>query len=408
LHTGVKEALINLTVMQLQKIKAPTRIIMSLAAICAASLITSCQKDSKVAPTSASIAAADSSASSIALNPNNGKTHHNGSGSTTTTTTPPTTTTTTPPTTTTTTPVTSPVGTVTSLASLVFSSASTINLNGASGQTISGKSISGGSVPCISLTNCHDMHITQNKLQSSTTVGILLTNCYNITIDYNFITDVSTGVYAASCSGGGIVINYNQFRNMKGPYPRGQFVQFNNISGAGLSISYNKCENILGASYPEDAISLYMSNGIASSPIKVVGNWIRGGGPSKTGGGICVGDNGGSYQYIADNILVNPGQYGIGITGGDHHSVINNQIFASQQSFTNVGIDIYSQAGNLSVLPTVTNATVSGNQVNWTNSAGVLNPDWIGPGDATPAGWSTNTWNAGITTSILPTTLLDL
>jgi hypothetical protein len=381
--------------MQLQNVKTRTGIIMSLAALCAAPLITSCQKDSQVTPNSTSIAAVDSSASSIALN-SYWKTHH--SGTTTTTTTTPTTTTTT----------TSSVSTVTSLASLVFSSASAINLNGASGQTISGKSISGGSVPCITLTNCHDIHITKNKLQSSSTIGILLTNCYNITIDYNFITNVSTGVYVANSSGGNIVVNYNQFRNMKGPYPRGQFVQFQNVSGAGLSISYNKAENIMGASYPEDAINLYMSKGTSTSPLKVVGNWIRGGGPSRTGGGICVGDNGGSYQYIANNILVNPGQYGIGITGGDHHSVINNQIFSSQWTFSNVGFDIYSQKGSLSYMPTVTSATVSGNQVNWTNSAGIKNPNWISPGDVTPTGWSTNTWYSSITSSILPTTILDL
>jgi hypothetical protein len=253
------------------------------------------------------------------------------------------------------------------------------------------------------LTNCHDIHITQCYLQNSSTVGIYLINCYNITIDYNFITNVSTGVYVENSPGGGIVVNYNQFRNMNGPLPRGQFVQFNTVSGAGLSISYNKCENILGSSYPEDAINLYMSSGTSDSPIQVVGNWIRGGGPSSTGGGIMVGDNGGSYEYIANNILVNPGQYGISIAGGDHNSIVNNQVYASKQSFTNVGLYVWGQSGY-----SVTNATVNGNSVNWTNSAGQANGSWLAPGESTPSGWSSNNWNAGITTSILPTTILDL
>jgi hypothetical protein len=210
-------------------------------------------------------------------------------------------------------------------------------------------------------------------------------------------------VYASDSNGGGIVIDNNQFRNMNGPYPRGQFVQFDAMRGAGSSISNNKCENILGSSYPEDAINLYMSGGTASSAIRIVGNWIRGGGPSRTGGGIILGDNGGSYEYAANNILVNPGQYGMGIAGGDHMSIVNNQIFSIKQSFTNVGIVVWGQAGY-----PVTSATVSGNIVNWLNSAGISNGDWLGPGESTPTGWSGNTWNAGITSSILPSTILDL
>lgn len=277
-----------------------------------------------------------------------------------------------------------------------------VNLNGSHDLTISGLSINGGTVPAISLTNCYNITVTQNFLGNSSDVGIYLNNCYNITVQTNNITNVSTGVYVANAPAGGIVVNNNQFLNMTGPLPRGQFVQFNSVSGVSNSISNNMCENISGQSNPEDAIDLYQSNGTSSSPIYVNANWILGGGPSTTGGGIQLGDNGGSYQVASNNILVNPGQYGIGISGGNYISVLNNSIYAWAQSFTNVGIYVWGQGGY-----SVTNSTVSGNSVNFTNSQSVENDSWIGSGTSTPAGWSANTWGANINASILPSSIVS-
>jgi len=297
---------------------------------------------------------------------------------------------------------------VASLASLTFTNSSVINYTGQHDITISGKRIAGGNVPAITLTNCYNVHITQNYLGNSTTIGILLYNCKNITIDYNFVTNVSTGVYAEACPSGAIVVNYNQFRNMQGPFPRGAFVQFNAVSGAGNSISYNKGENIYGSSYPEDAINLFKSNGTSSSPIMVVGNWVRGGGPSATGGGIMLGDSGGSYQVAKDNVIVNPGQYGMAISGGTNMTVQNNKIYSKAQSFSNVGLYVWAQQGDASSIPYISNATVSGNQVHFLSGQWGENDSYLGSGETTPTGWSTNTWNASLTESILPTTILDL
>lgn len=280
-----------------------------------------------------------------------------------------------------------------------------ISLSGVSNQVITGLSIIGGSGPCISLNGCSNIHITLCKIYNSTSQngGIFLVNCQNITIDFNFITNCATGVYATDSPKGGIVVDNNQFLNMQGPLPRGQYVQFNNVQGPGCSVSNNKGENIFGSSNPEDAINIYMSSGTAASPIQIVGNMLRGGGPSTTGGGIMLGDNGGSYQYAANNILVNPGQYGMAIAGGDHIQIVNNQVYAAQKSFTNVGIYVWGQSGSK-----ITNATVSGNQVTWTNSFGENNPDWLATGEATPAGWSTNNWSAKIDATILPATIITL
>ena len=276
-----------------------------------------------------------------------------------------------------------------------------INITGQHDITISGKFFTGGSVPLITLTNCYNIHITGNKLANSTAVGIYLYKCKNITIDNNFFTNVSSGVYAEQTTDGGIIVNNNQFLNMKGPFPRGQFVQFNTVKGPGSSISYNRGENILGQSYPEDGISLYQSSGTASSPVMITGNWIRGGGPSSSGGGIMLGDNGGSYLTAANNILVDPGEYGMAIAGGDHNSIVNNSIYGKQQYFTNVGLYINDINGFKT-----TNCTISGNKVRYYNKVNYQNNAWISPNSTKPAGWDTNIFGAAIDASILPAIMI--
>jgi parallel beta-helix repeat protein len=286
-------------------------------------------------------------------------------------------------------------------AAQIYLPSRVISLSGVSGRTISGKSIAGGTEAAISLSNCHDITITNCKLYNSTNVGIYLYNCYNIIITQNYFTNVSTGVYADHSSQGGINVYQNQFLNMQGPFPRGQFVQFNNVNGGYNQINGNICENILGQSNPEDAISLFQCYGVAGNPIRVNGNVIRGGGPSTSGGGIMLGDSGGAYIVADGNMLVNPGQYGMAISGGSNNSITNNIVYGASQSFTNIGMYV-AAFGSFPIV----NSTVSGNRVKFYNAAGVLNGAWVGPGVTTPAGWSTNDWDANIDATILPATLI--
>jgi parallel beta-helix repeat protein len=281
-----------------------------------------------------------------------------------------------------------------------YTSSPVIDLYGQHDITISGKSFSGGNAPLIKLTNCYNIKITGNRLANAGDVGIYLYNCNNITIENNFFTKVSTGVYADHTQGG-IVVNNNQFLNMQGPFPRGQFVQFNNVKGAGSSISYNKGENIIGQSYAEDAISLYQSSGTSGSPIQIKGNWIRGGGPSASGGGIMLGDNGGSYLYAADNILVNPGQFGMAISGGSYITMVNNSIYAKQQSFTNVGIYVNDIGGWKT-----SNCKVTNNKVKYFNKTNYPNNAWLSPNSVKPEGWDANLWSASVDESMLPSVII--
>ena len=282
-----------------------------------------------------------------------------------------------------------------------YTPSNTIFLDGAHDIIISGKSIIGGVIPSIFLKNCYNIHITKNKLYNSTNVGIHLIYCKNITVDYNYFTNVSSGVYAEQISNGGIIVNNNQFLNMRGPFPRGQFVQFNNVNGPNNSISYNKGENIFGSSFAEDGINLYQSSGTPSSPGMIVGNWIRGGGPSSSGGGIMLGDNGGSYLTASNNILVDPGEYGMAIAGGDHIVITNNTIYGRSQYFTNVGLYVNSINGYAA-----TNCTVANNQVNYYNATNYNNNDWLAPGVAKPTGWDGNNWGINLDASVLPKVII--
>jgi hypothetical protein len=268
--------------------------------------------------------------------------------------------------------------------------------------TISGDYINGGSSPCIYLVNCYNIHITKSKLVNSTNVGVSLYNCTNILVDSCYINNVASGVYANSCKQ--IQVIANDMLNMIGPMPRGQFVQFNTVNGAGNRISNNHFENIMGQSHTEDGIDVYKSNGTSASPIYVTGNWIRGGGPSMTGGGINMGEQGGSYQIASNNTLVNPGQYGMCISGGSNIQMVNNNIYSQSLPFSNVGLYYWNQ----SKLPSSA-ITVSGNKVNFTSGklGGIVNNYFIGPGNPTPAGWSTNVWGASINASIFPAIIIN-
>ena len=284
-------------------------------------------------------------------------------------------------------------------ASILSRPSAPISLNGVNNRVISLLDISGGDVNCIDLSNCTNITIKNCILHSSAQNGVHLYKCQNIVITNCYIYDVASGVYAQG--GTAIDVNHIQVKNVHGPYPRGQMVQFNNVSGAGNKVNYNVCENIAGESYAEDAINMYQTNGTATSPVQIIGNQIRGGGPSKTGGGIMLGDNGGSYMIARDNILVNPGQYGIAIASGTNIQIINNKIFGKQLPFSNVGLYIWNQYKSDCSMN-----TISGNQVKWINAAGKENNKWNSGNCGAVPGWETNIWNANIYEIILPVKII--
>jgi len=270
-----------------------------------------------------------------------------------------------------------------------------IILNNVHNRIISGLEIVNPTGHCIKLSNCTNITIQNCKLGPSKEEGVYIYKCSNIVVTNCSMDSVDTGVFAVSSTG--IKITFNDVKNVQGPGPRGQMVQFAEVNGGGNCINYNAVENIPGQSNPEDAISLFMSNGIEGDPIQVIGNWIRGGGPSSSGGGIMTGDKGGSYILVLDNILVDPGQYGITIASGHNISIKNNRIFAKKQFFSNVGLSAYKQ------YPIdCSSDTIMNNEVNYRYKDGRLNNFLNNGGCGEIFGWKTNYYNPALNSSILP------
>ena len=217
----------------------------------------------------------------------------------------------------------------------------------------------------------NDIIIRNCFFNKATEEAINIESSANITIENCLFNGVTTGVYAMQSQS--IKIRNNQFVNVRQREGggRGQFVQFNGVTGEGNVIEDNRGENFPGESDPEDMISLFSSSGTAESPISISNNIFRGGGPSSSGGGIMTGDYGGSYQVVENNTLLDPGQYGIATAGGNNISLINNKIYAKQQSFTNNPLYVWAQAG-----VACSDINVQGNRVNWTNWKGEINNGW--------------------------------
>jgi parallel beta helix pectate lyase-like protein len=275
-----------------------------------------------------------------------------------------------------------------------YTTSPAITLNGGHDMVISGII-----TPSITLNNCYNITIKNCKIGPNKLTGIQTDACSNIHIDSCYITQVSTGVYALNSQG--VSVTNCQALNMQGPFPKGAFVQFDGCSGGGNRVNYNKFQNIFGQSLPEDAISMYKSSGLDSDPIQIFGNWIRGGGPSLTGGGIMLGDQGGSDIIAEGNKLVDPGQYGMAVSGGTNMTIVGNSIYAKAQSFTNVGLYYWNQSGQPS-----SNVTIGGNRVNFTSGKYGINNTFLAPGNTTPTGWDTNILNAAIGESLLPANII--
>lgn len=277
-----------------------------------------------------------------------------------------------------------------------------INYVGKSNFVIEGYEISSSSEDCIALFNCENVVIRNNKLGPSISKrGVYLYNCKNITIEDCSFENVQLGLIASTSQG--VKFEHNDMKNiigmLNGGFEIGSMVQFISVTGSGNSISYNSCENMPGSSSPEDIINIFASNGTANSPIVVKGNWIRGGGPSLTGGGINLGDYGGSYQIAEDNILVDPGQYGIAISGGNNMTLKNNKVYGKKQNFTNVGMIVtnwYEREAGASF-----NLSAIGNQINFIAAGGYQNSWWI-PNTKIVSGLETNVFDKNLSPSILP------
>ena len=262
-------------------------------------------------------------------------------------------------------------------------------ISGMNGVVINSKQFTNPQGNCIRISNSTNITIQNSVIANCGGEGIMIENSTNVAILASQIEEVRTGVLAVTSTA--IRVENNTFKNVKGPFPRGQFVQFNNVRSGGNRINFNRGVNVRGQSNPEDMISIYQSCGTALDPIQVIGNTLEGGGPSKSGAGITTGDNGGCYIRVKDNILTNPGNVGIAIAGGTFIEVLHNTVYSLQTDVSNVGIYVWNQAS-----PECHSHTVRDNMVNWTNKEGKRNPAWNHGNCGTVQGWESNQWNSTI------------
>ena len=273
-------------------------------------------------------------------------------------------------------------------------------IDGKADLTISGLEIANPKGNGITIRNSKRIRIQGCKIGPCKGEAVNIYACDQVEVTENRFEAVSTGVYALDSRR--IEVTRNRCLNVQGPFPRGQLAQFDKVTGGGNRINHNLALNILGKSNPEDVINIYKSSGTPEDPIQVIGNQIRGGGPSSSGGGIMTGDSGGAYIVVKENILVDPGQYGIAIAGGNHIQILDNKVFGKRQSFTNVGIYVWNQSKAPSQ-----DHTVKGNRVKWFNKGGVENPSWEAGNCGIVSGWEDNQWHADLNDRLLPTDLLE-
>lgn len=281
-----------------------------------------------------------------------------------------------------------------------------LSYNNVSNISIDGLSFTSGSEGAsIKLVNCSDIKITNcSFILNADIIGIELENCSNIEVTGCYFESFRTGVYALSCTGG-INVHCNSFKNIAGKVPRGQIVQFNKCYGSGNRINYNILDHEVGSGDPEDLINMYGSYGTGTDPIQIVGNQLRGGGPSNSGGGIMIGDDGGHDIRVADNILVDPGQYGIGCPAGSNMVIENNVIYGESKPWSNVGLYVGLQSEVDAGFRCRGNSiTVSGNQVKYYNKDGILNP-YYNCSCCNGVRLSGNNFDADIDASVLPPVL---
>ena len=258
-----------------------------------------------------------------------------------------------------------------------------IEISGEANVVIENLHISNPDGMCVEVTASSNVTIRNSTIGPCGDEAVYLSDVDGAVVSGNYITDTGNGVLVHRSES--VRVDENAF-----VYAGRNFVQFDKVNGPGSSISGNRGQNDLGGSNAEDLISLFKSNGTTSSPIMVVGNHLRNGGPSDSGSGIMMGDAGGSHQVVEGNVLVNPGQVGIGVASGTDMTIRGNRVYGSDVSWSNTGVYVWNQYESA-----CGNVEVADNQVNWTAAAGHSNAWWSGGGcgDVSVHG---NDWNAPI------------
>lgn len=175
----------------------------------------------------------------------------------------------------------------------------------------------------------------------------------SLVVQRTYFEDVSSALYV---NGGQhpITFDRNVCTKIRGPMPRGQCVQFNNVKGSASSKITCNVADVQGQPNAfrnvEDWFNFY-----STGQVEVAYNRIRGGGyqgyngNNPSGTAILFGDaQGGTGLWAHDNVIVNVTNVGIGVAGSVGARVENNRIYMNgpaSGNYTNIGIYVatYSQ-----------------------------------------------------------------
>jgi hypothetical protein len=229
----------------------------------------------------------------------------------------------------------------------------------------------------IKLIECTGVTIRNCWIHDSSRCGVETYHCRDLKVEGCRIENVATGLYAIDSSDIHFIGNF--VRNVVGPFPRGQMVQFDNVTGRNCAIRGNYAVNEMGKSHPEDVINLYESRGEPGAPIVIEDNYVTGDptrgseGKSKTGSGIMLGDQGGAWLLCRHNIVLSAGQVGMGVAGGTDIRVEENLILGTRSNVSNVGLYAWNQSHAPSG-----KVTIIGNRVHWMDAQGESHGWWEG------------------------------
>ena len=219
----------------------------------------------------------------------------------------------------------------------------------------------------------------------------------NLLVEQNRLEGGASGVYAKKSTQ--LVVRHNQIFDVKGPFPRGQFVQFTQAYGGGNRVFCNVGEQTSLELFSEDKINMWKSSGLPEDPIIIAYNKLRGTGRSVTSSAINIGDAGGSYIHAFKNIIVGGGNAGLIIPGGHDLAFTDNIVFSApadwkgKYSVPAYAWDVYKSGECYS-------HTIANNQFLWYDGAGNL-AGFLNGNDCEPiAGLETNDWAAPIDASI--------
>ncbi len=141
-------------------------------------------------------------------------------------------------------------------------------------------------------------------------LGILLKNTPEATITGLSSYQASSGIYAVNSPK--TTLSYIRCYDMRGPFPRGQCVQFNRSNNSILTTFYAK--NYKNQSHSEDNINAYDSDNIIIKNGLINGNW------SQNGAGV-IADTGSDNMLVENLDLLHISNAAISVYSNNNNSV---------------------------------------------------------------------------------------